>query len=104
MIIAFIFCIIGIVGFFNDIMWLTYLGMGIAIVDHILGIASGAQKSLTTLWIALLVSVLVSGSCNSLLDAVAICIWFENVICFSLGILLMLVFVVANISKNKNNE
>lgn len=104
MIIAFIFCIIGIVGFFNDIMWLTYVGMGLAIVDHLLGVVSGAQKSLTTLWIALFVSVLVSGACNSLLDAVAICICFENIICFSLGILLMLVYGVANISKNKNDK
>lgn len=101
MIIIFIFCVLGVGGYFNDILWLTYLGMGLGIFDHIFGVFIGVQKSLNTLWIAILVGIGMAMAGNGLLESLAICICFENVISVTLGLVLMIVSGINNTRKIK---
>ncbi len=105
MIIIFIFCILGIIGYSNDILWLTYLGMGLGIVDHILSVLSGIQKSFNSLWIAILFAIGMTIAGNGLLQSIAICVCFENVISVTLGLVLMIITGIVNtrrIKKEKN--
>ena len=104
MIIIFIFCILGIAGYFNDILWLTYVGMGLGIVDHILGVLSGMQKSLNTLWLAILFGIGMSFAGNGLLQSIAICICFENVISVTLGLVLMIITGIINSRRIKKEK
>ena len=88
--IIFIVCLLGIVGFYEGNLTLTYLGMILGIIEHIIGITTGQEKGLTTLWLAFWLAVGGTFAGNNFFEMLAICVCFENVICFGLGLLLFL--------------
>ena len=92
---------LGIYGFFCGNMFLLYIGMVSVILEHVIGIYTGQEKSLSTVWIAILVSFgMMIGGINWL-QALALCLCFEGTVCFVLGIVLML-FVNNAIQKSDN--
>lgn len=90
-IISFVFGLLGIYGFFINNLFLLFLGMGITILEHAIGIFAGGQKGLTTIWLSLLCSFGMAIGGYNWIQAIAICLCFENVICFILGGLLLIV-------------
>lgn len=101
-IISTIFAGLGIYGFFSGNLFWLEIGMICVIIEHIIGIVKKEQKSLNTVWIALLVSFgLMAGGVNPF-EAIAICLCFEGVICFVLGLVIMILFY--NMQKNNNKN
>ena len=101
-IISTIFSSLGIYGFFCGNMLLLYLGFLSVIIEHIVGIYTGQEKSLGTVWIAILISFGMMANGINWLQAISVCLCFEGTICFVLGLLLML-FVGKN-SQNFENS
>lgn len=97
-IISTIFSSLGIYGFFSNNIVLLYLGMIFVILEHSIKICTKQEKSLTTVWFALLISFgMMAGGINWL-KSIALCLCFEGTICFILGIILM-IFVDKSINK-----
>lgn len=94
-----IFAGLGIYGFFNDNLTLLYIGMGCVILEHLIGIMSGEQKGLSTVWLSLLASFGMMAGGLPWLESFAVCLCFEGVIAFVLGVIL-LIFIGY---KTKNN-
>lgn len=101
--IVFIFCILGVYGYFNSNIFLTYLGLILAVAEHIWGITSGQQKGFSTGWLAVICAIGMTCSGNNLLESIAICMCFENVIVFGLGVILFVITGVAMKNAQKNN-
>lgn len=103
-IITTIFSSLGIYGFFTNNYVLLYIGMGFVIFEHAIGIRSGQQKGLTTVWISLLFAFGMICAGSNWINAIALCLCFEGTICFILGIILMFFSIICSIKKqNKNN-
>ena len=98
-----IFAGLGIYGFFNDNLTLLYIGMGCVILEHLIGILSKQQKSLTTVWLALLASFGMMAGGIYWLEALALCLCFEGVICFVLGLIMIIMFGTY-LNKKQSNE
>lgn len=107
-VISTIFSSLGIYGFFTDNLFLLYLGMIFVILEHCIGILSGQEKGLTTVWMALLISFGMTAGGMNLLQAIALCLCFEGTICFILGLIVMFSSGTYNQSKqdidNNNKE
>lgn len=101
--VVFIFCILGIYGYFDGNIILTYIGLILAVLEHIWGITSGQQKGFSTGWIAIICAIGMSCGGYNILESIAICMCFENVIIFSLGILLFIVTGIAMSKAPKTN-
>jgi len=99
-IIVFVLSCFGIYGFFCGNLTLLYVGFGAVCLEHFMGISSGAEKGITTIIIALLVAVAMILKGYSVLISIAICMCFESVICFLLGLILITFLGIASI-KNK---
>lgn len=91
--------ILGIIGFYINNFILLYLGLFSAIIEHSIGIYTGEEKSLITVWFALLIALGFIFSGMNWLKAIAICLCFENVLCFILGSILMIFMVRKNTNK-----
>lgn len=90
--ISFILSCLGIYGYFSENFILLYIGLGAVIVEHFIGIYSGEQKGLSTVWLAIICAVgMIIGGFNPL-NAIALCLCFEGSICYVLGIILIIVF------------
>lgn len=89
-IIVTVFSVLGIYGFFAENFILLYIGMTLTIVEHIIGITSGQEKGLTTVWFALLFALGMIFAGVNWLNAIAVCLCFESSICFTLGLILVL--------------
>ena len=74
---------------------MTYIGFALAVIEHIIGIYTGEEKGLTTVWLSILCALGMTFAGNNLFESIAICLCFENVICFGLGIILVAVTGVA---------
>lgn len=90
-IIVFLFCAAGIYGFYNGLIFLTYIGMALSIVEMIGGVVTKQSKSLWTLWLCILLSFgsLLAG--NNFFVSLAILLCFENVILFIIGLFLLFI-------------
>lgn len=89
--IVFIFCTLGVYGYYDGNIALTYIGFGLAIIEHIIGISSGAEKGATTIILSILCALGMAFAGNNLIESIAICLCFENVISFVFGIIIMLI-------------
>ena len=89
-IVSTIFSSLGIYGFFSGNLFLLYLGMTFVIIEHCVGLFSGQEKSLITVWFAFLVSFGMAAGGVNWFQALALCLCFEGTIGFVLGIALML--------------
>lgn len=103
-IIVFIFCVLGIFGYFDGNILLTYIGFAFASIEHVLGIYTGAEKGLTTVWMAALCAFGMAIAGNNLIESIAICLCFENVISFSLGVILLCTVGVATSKLEEDNK
>lgn len=101
---VYIFAILGIYGFFTENLVLTYIGLVLCIIETIIGITSGQQKGFSTevltFWCA--VGMYIGG--NEFLPSLAICFCFENVILFSIGLLLLIITGGFMIKKEKEEQ
>lgn len=104
-IIVTIFSLLGIYGYFSSNFVLLYIGLAFVILENIIGITSGEQKSLSTVWFALLFAIGMIFAGVNWIKAIAVCLCFESAICFFLGLILM-VFMGKSMKKtiDKNNE
>ncbi len=100
--IGFIFAVLGIYGFYTANIVLLYLGMSFTILEHIIGIISGQQKGLGTVWLALFICLILIINGVNWLQSIAICLCFENVISFVLGLILLL--IVGKIQNEEKEE
>ena len=100
-IITFIFSTIGIYGFYTNNFIFLYFGLSFVIIQHIIGIVTGKEKSLSIVWIAIIVAVGLTISGMNFLTAIAICLCFENTILFIPALILML---ISFFKVSKNNE
>lgn len=99
-IIATIFSLLGIYGYFSGNTIFLYIGLSFVIVEHIVGIVSGKQKSLSTVWIALLFAIGMIFAGVNWIQAIAVCLCFESTICFFAG-LLVIFFIRKSVKSNK---
>ena len=84
--------IIGIIGFFSEALFLTYIAAVVCVIENIFGVVTGQQKSFSTLIIAIIIGIGVAmGNQMEILDGVAIAVCFENVIMQVGGLILILV-------------
>lgn len=97
-VVVFIFCILGIYGYFDNNVILTYIGLVLSVIEDIWGIYRGQQKGFSTGWIALVCAIVMTIKGNVFLESLAVCMCFENVISFAFGIVLL---VVAGITITK---
>ena len=91
-IIVTIFSLLGIYGFFSGNFVLLIIGMIFVIIEHVIGITSGEEKGLTTVWLAILFAIGMIFAGVNWIYAIAVCLCFESSICF-LGGLLLLAFM-----------
>lgn len=84
-----VLAVIGICGFFAQNLVLLYVGFVAVIVEHFIGIVSGQQKGITTLVIASTIALLISSCGVAFLDAIAICMCVESIICNIGGLILI---------------
>ena len=101
-IIVAIFCGIGIYGFYNSMLFLTYIGMILSILEQLYGCISGQQKSLFTLWICVLLAIGGAFAGNNFFNSLAILLCYENIILFIAGIVILP--LIALKIKNTNKE
>lgn len=97
-----IFSLLGIYGFFAGNLFLLYLGMICVILEHGIGIFSGQEKGLTTVWLALFASLVMMARGTNWLQSIALCLCFESTIMFILGFLLI-IFNKLALSKTQTN-
>ena len=102
-IVVFIVCLCGIFGFYDGNLAITYIGFALGIIEHIIGVVTGQSKGFSTLGIAFWFAVGGSLAGNNFLEMLAICVCFENVICFGLG-LIVLLFAGTAMHKYEQNE
>lgn len=107
-IICFIFAVAGIIGFYNDLYILTYIGFVLVIFECLLGKFEGTLKSMQTTIIAGVIGWIVVGE---FWLGVAIGVCFENVIMFIGGCLMIIIgsSITSDVSQknnynNSNNE
>ena len=101
-IISTIFSSLGIYGFFTGNLFLLYLGMLCVIIEHTIGIISKQERGLTTVFIALIISIILMINGINWLQAIAICLCFEGTICFILGCIMMI--LIGNKMKSAPND
>ncbi len=99
-----IFAGLGIYGFFNDSLTLLYIGMGFVIFEHLVGILSGQQRGFSTAWLALFISFGLMISGVYWLEAIAVCLCFEGLICFILGLLMLVIAGTHSAEKNRKEN
>lgn len=87
-IISCIFAVLGILGFYFGNITLTYIGAIIGVIENIIAFSIGEQKGFSTLIIAGIIAYFISFNSIPFIIALSICICFENVICFVLGLIL----------------
>lgn len=97
-----IFCALGIYGYFGGIIFLTYIGAVLSIIEQFIEISTGRQIGCPTVWILILLALGITAAGNNFFESLAICLCFENVIFFVGGIILLGVMMVET-SKEKNN-
>lgn len=99
--VVFIFCILGIYGYYSGNLFLTYLGLILAVLEHVIGISTGEEKGLTSVWIAFFCALVMTFAGNNFIKSIAICMCFENVICFVLGMIMIVIFGTLSNKKTK---
>ena len=96
-IVVFIFCCIGIYGFYTNLLFLTYIGLALSLIEQIIGIITGQQKGLGFIPLCLIISIGGAIAGNNFLKCLAIVFCYENVLVFILGI----PFAITNYKKIK---
>ena len=91
-----VLAVVGICGFFAQNLVLLYVGFAAVIIEHVIGIITGQQKGLTTVLIASAIALLISASGVAFLDAIALCMCFESIICNIGGIILIAIMYNKN--------
>lgn len=101
--ICFVFAIAGIIGFYNDLYILTYIGLGLCLFESVLGRLEGTLKSMNTTIIAGILGWLIT---KNFWLGIAIGVCFENVIMFIGGIVMMYITskAIAKYEKNQQKE
>ena len=92
--VIFIFCCLGIYGYYSDNYVLTYIGFLLNLIDNIICVLSGTQKNMTTLIFACIIGYFVIS--NSWLG-VSLAACYENTIFYVIGIIVSIIAL----SKNK---
>ena len=90
-IIVFILSSLGIYGFFNDISTLLYIALAAVLFEYLLGYFSGQLKNLGGMWFAIICALGMITAGYNWLIAISLCLCFENIISFILGLILMFI-------------
>lgn len=85
-----ILCGVGIYGFYNGMIILTYVGMVAAILEVVIGIVSGELKSLSSIWFCVLLAIGATFAGQNFFSSLAICLCYENIIMWIAGIIFMI--------------
>lgn len=104
-IIVFLFCVAGVYGFYNGLIFLTYIGMILAIIEMIIGFIKKESKSLMSLWLCVILACGAAIAGNDFIQSLAIFLCFENISLFIVGCFLLL-FGITKIKRTtpNNNE
>lgn len=90
-VIVFIFCVLGIYGYYDGNFLLTYIGAMLWIIQEFIGISTSQQKGCTTTIISMLIGIALTIAGNNFFQSISVCLCFENVICFVGGLIFMLI-------------
>ena len=84
-----ILSILGVIGFFIDNSIMLYIGMFAVIIEDIIGFATKKLKSLSSLFVTILIGILLSFLGIDILKSIALCICIEQIIMIIGGIILL---------------
>lgn len=108
-----IFCLVALINYFNGTTFLIFIGLTLDIIETIILIYTKQLKNLTTKWLAILIALGMTFGGANLFEAISLCICFENVICFVLGLILIIIVlffkrnhksIITNINLEQENE
>lgn len=94
-IICFLFSILGVYGFYNDLYFLTYIAFVLCFLENLLGRFNGSSKTIMPFFIACIIGIIFT---RDFWLGISIGSCFETIITFVGGIILLL-FI-----KNKKNR
>lgn len=101
-IIVFILSSLGIYGFFIGNYTFTTIALIAIIIEYILGFLTGQSKGFgVTFWLSIIIGIILSNNMGlSIWACISVCLCFENVILFPIGLIMLVIFS----KKLKNQE
>lgn len=103
-IIVFILSSLGIYGFFTNNLFFLYIALVAIILEYLIGYFSAQLKSLAPIWLTFIVAFGMICAGFNWLIAISICLCFENVILFILGIIMMIIIYLRAKKIENQNE